>query len=608
MCGGFAVPLRQEYADVVYIVTSGEFMSIYAANNILRGVKNYDVTKVRVGGIIFNHRGIEDEEGRVNRFARAAGLPVCISFPRNDLFFQAEQMGQTIVEAFGGSSLARRFVLLARRIMDQKDYFKARPLPDDELEGIVLGHKKTCRFLQQEYPSPEKVQTFTGINEKGPAPVKRFFSKSVQLREPLHGCAFAGAVNITTQIKDSFTVAHGPRSCAHIASQTILSTARRTLATYGMILPDQLSPPLMSSNMSEGLVIFGGMEELEKQIRTLAASNPKVIFIATTCPAGIIGDDIQGVIERTRDLQKRVKIIPITTDGNIAGDFLQGVINASLEGAAALIDETIRPREDMVNIVAEKTVAANTEMNFAVVKELLKSLGLRVNCRFVCRTSVEELGGFLKGKVNLLAHADLLGRVLRDFLVNQFGVAFTQHPFPVGFNETVRWLEEIGTLFGRLDRARAIIEQHRESYWDGITRLRPSLEGRRLMMVTYNHAIDWIIDTALDVGMEIVKVGILNYCHDNQFRTRYGSKFPVETGYSPERRTGDIYDLKPDLVLSNYTPVGLPDLAHYDTIPLCPDVGFNSGLALAERWHRIIKLPTVEGWKRDGALYKQHLT
>lgn len=47
VCGGFAVPLRREYADRVYIITSGEFMSIYAANNILRGLKNYDTEKSR---------------------------------------------------------------------------------------------------------------------------------------------------------------------------------------------------------------------------------------------------------------------------------------------------------------------------------------------------------------------------------------------------------------------------------------------------------------------------------------------------------------------------------------------------------------------------------
>lgn len=49
VCGGFAVPIRREYADEIYVVTSGEYMSIYAANNILKGIKNYDHGMKRIG-------------------------------------------------------------------------------------------------------------------------------------------------------------------------------------------------------------------------------------------------------------------------------------------------------------------------------------------------------------------------------------------------------------------------------------------------------------------------------------------------------------------------------------------------------------------------------
>ena len=42
VCGGFAVPIRREYANAIFLVTSGEFMSLYAANNILRGIRNFD--------------------------------------------------------------------------------------------------------------------------------------------------------------------------------------------------------------------------------------------------------------------------------------------------------------------------------------------------------------------------------------------------------------------------------------------------------------------------------------------------------------------------------------------------------------------------------------
>ena len=77
VCGGFAVPLRNEYAEVIYIVSSGEFMSIYAANNILKGICNYDPD--RVGGIIFNSRGDPEEDNRIRKFSEAVDIPIVAS-------------------------------------------------------------------------------------------------------------------------------------------------------------------------------------------------------------------------------------------------------------------------------------------------------------------------------------------------------------------------------------------------------------------------------------------------------------------------------------------------------------------------------------------------
>jgi nitrogenase iron protein len=73
VCGGFAVPLRGEYADGIILVTSGEFMSLYAANNIMKGLANFDTGRPRLIGVVLNSRGVHREEETVRRFAEAAG-------------------------------------------------------------------------------------------------------------------------------------------------------------------------------------------------------------------------------------------------------------------------------------------------------------------------------------------------------------------------------------------------------------------------------------------------------------------------------------------------------------------------------------------------------
>ena len=45
VCGGFAMPIREGYASDIYIVSSGELMSLYAANNIAKGVRRFAKTR-----------------------------------------------------------------------------------------------------------------------------------------------------------------------------------------------------------------------------------------------------------------------------------------------------------------------------------------------------------------------------------------------------------------------------------------------------------------------------------------------------------------------------------------------------------------------------------
>lgn len=93
---------------------------------------------------------------------------------------------------------------------------------------------------------------------------------------------------------------------------------------------------------------------------------------------------------------------------------------------------------------------------------------------------------------------------------------------------------------------------------------------------------------------------MLNSIADHGFRSRYAGQFPVETGYPPEQRDADITVLKPQLLLASYPPDGLA--LHVDSIPICPDVGFFSGLRLARRWATLLKAPLQEGWRNDRAL------
>lgn len=601
VCGGFAVPLREEYAEVVYIVTSGEFMALYAGNNILRGVRNYEGGGRRVGGIIFNRRGMEREEQRMSRFAEAVRLPVVASFPRSEQFTEAESLGQTLMQAFPESDLVRRFQELAEYVSGKPPRLAAHPLDPDELETVVLGLKRSSATVRSApSPSSEPPRLHARSIPSPPlVPPRRYCSKSVQAHEVLHGCAFNGAAHTVLQIKDAVTVAHGPESCAYLSSQGMVSAARRVLERYGMRLDHCFLPALRSSKMDERIVIFGGNECLAEAVRQAVAERPGAIFVVTTCASGIIGDDARLSVAAIGERANDIPVVLIPADGDITGDYMQGVIDAMMAAAQALIDPHLISDEDSVNIIAEKNLANNTEQNYQIIGELLTELGLRVNCRFIRDCTAKQLAGFMRARLNLPAHDDSYGRTVRDFLKNRYQAPFLSSPFPVGFDATVNWLRDIAARFGKPAVAEEIISHHCAAYEKAMAKMRRSLQGKRLFITAQSHRIDWILETALNLGMEIVKVGILESPWDDLFMTRYGRLIPIEWPYPREKREEDMNTLKPDLTLTGHPWRGMPDGFRFDTVPLCPDVGFYSGAALARRWQRLMLLPAKEGWRND---------
>lgn len=121
VCGGFAAPIREGYAEKVLIVTSGEKMALYAANNINSAVKNFeDRSYAKVYGIIMNRRNVENEEEKVRAFADSAGLPIVGDIPRDHDINRYEDMGMTVIEGNKELPISQRFLELASQLLESE--------------------------------------------------------------------------------------------------------------------------------------------------------------------------------------------------------------------------------------------------------------------------------------------------------------------------------------------------------------------------------------------------------------------------------------------------------------------------------------------------------
>ncbi len=118
VCGGFAMPIREGYAREVFIVSSGEMMSLYAANNIAQAIRNFGKRGyARLGGLILNAKNIENEEGIVQKACAEIGTEVIQYVPRSPDIQSAESKGATVFEGLEESRMHGVYRTLAQRIL-----------------------------------------------------------------------------------------------------------------------------------------------------------------------------------------------------------------------------------------------------------------------------------------------------------------------------------------------------------------------------------------------------------------------------------------------------------------------------------------------------------
>lgn len=117
VCGGFAMPIRGGYADNVFIVTSGEKMALFAANNICTAIDSFGQRGyAKYSGIILNCRNVENERELVEEVARDTGSTIIQEIIRSPYVQKAEDLGKTVIQEFPDCDIAQNYMALAERI------------------------------------------------------------------------------------------------------------------------------------------------------------------------------------------------------------------------------------------------------------------------------------------------------------------------------------------------------------------------------------------------------------------------------------------------------------------------------------------------------------
>lgn len=257
------------------------------------------------------------------------------------------------------------------------------------------------------------------------------------------GCTLTGALSVLTELQDAVCIIHGPAGCAHhnfsLLHATLLSNDRFKV------------PRLLSTDLTENDIIFGGEEALEATIsRALSLSpTPASVFVLSTCIVETIGDDTEAVCAR----RWGTPVIPVPTAGFLGGVFETGIQNA-LTSVASLARAGTESTLS-ANLVGEKNLEYGVDENASEVARLLNRLGVSVNLRFVRGIKTNDLERFGSASLNILREPSL--QPVGEYIRGRFDTPYISS-FPVGLLGTRSFLEEAGRICG-VDASDAIEEE-----------------------------------------------------------------------------------------------------------------------------------------------------
>jgi nitrogenase iron protein NifH len=136
VCGGFSMPIREGYADEIYVVSSGEIEVLFAASNIFKAIARFNPRSgARLGGIIGNLRELAGEKRIIEEFAGRCGAGVTGFIPYSEKIKQCSGRGVTLFQLYPDSPECEAFRQLADALWSNESFSVPGSLSFEELHA-----------------------------------------------------------------------------------------------------------------------------------------------------------------------------------------------------------------------------------------------------------------------------------------------------------------------------------------------------------------------------------------------------------------------------------------------------------------------------------------
>ncbi|MDR1496278.1 MAG: hydrogenase [Clostridiales Family XIII bacterium] len=306
------------------------------------------------------------------------------------------------------------------------------------------------------------------------------------IEQERYTCAI-GALQSVVAIPKAVPILHAGPGCGNM----IMGFFERSTGYAG----GNTSP---CTNFSESEVIFGGIDRLRQIVKnTYKVLDTDIQVILSGCTAGIVGDDIESLVDEFRAEGKN--IVAVETPGFKCNNFEAHslVVNAIIDQYVALFEEEQPYRSDKNAIILLSSIPYQDPFwkgNLAEYKRLLHGIGLDAKVLFGPKSDgVEEWKRIPRANFTALV-SPWYGEPIAEHLEEKYGQPFVHFPhIPIGANETERFLRTVLAFAEKqgaeIDRiaAERFIRRETEAYYEEIDNLATFLLEFRYGLPNHAH-------------------------------------------------------------------------------------------------------------------------
>ncbi|MBQ2529136.1 MAG: nitrogenase, partial [Treponema sp.] len=309
----------------------------------------------------------------------------------------------------------------------------------------------------------------------------------------------------------------------------------------------------VGTDMNEQDTIFGSVEKLREIILEVNRRySPKAIFVTSSCATGIIGEDIDSVVD---DLKSEIKvpIVAVHCEGFKSRIWATGFDIAD----HAVLSSIVQPPKQKRNTINFKNFYESARPE---IIEMFKNFDLEPVFLY-CNSTVEELS-HISESLATTCICGTLGNYLGNGLEEKYGVPYVRSINQCGIVGFETWLREIGKVTGRSDKIEKYIEEQRAIYIPQIEEIKKELKGLRAVIGMgpgYTFEVSRVLN---ELGIEVVWA--LAWHYDKKYENGDvppSMKYLLENDINFEASVSDqqnyevmniLHKYKPDLYLSRH--------------------------------------------------------